>query len=47
MMERANQTPAFDAVRIQVGGGNNNNGAATAEQPAEPAEQRRPERPRN
>jgi hypothetical protein len=24
MMERANQTPAFDAVRIQVGGGGNN-----------------------
>jgi hypothetical protein len=24
MMQRANQTPAFDAVRIQVGGGNNN-----------------------
>ncbi|MEV6595484.1 Pecanex-like protein 1 [Actinoplanes sp. NPDC051346] len=26
MMERANQTPAFDAVRIEVGGGNNNDG---------------------
>ncbi len=25
MMERANQTPAFDAVRIQVGNNNNNN----------------------
>lgn len=25
MMERANQTPAFDVVRIQVGGRNNNN----------------------
>ncbi|GAB1693734.1 Pecanex-like protein 1 [Krasilnikovia sp. M28-CT-15] len=25
MMERANQTPAFDAVRIQVAGGGNNN----------------------
>ncbi|GAB1642315.1 Pecanex-like protein 1 [Krasilnikovia sp. MM14-A1259] len=26
MMERANQTPAFDAVRIQVAGGGNNGG---------------------
>jgi hypothetical protein len=25
MMERANQTPAFDTTRIQVGGGNNDN----------------------
>ena len=26
MMQRANQTPAFDAIRIQVGGGGNNGG---------------------
>jgi hypothetical protein len=26
MMQRANQTPAFDAVRIEVGGGGNNDG---------------------
>jgi hypothetical protein len=25
MMQRANQTPAFDSVRVQVGGGGNNN----------------------
>jgi hypothetical protein len=28
MTERANQTPAFDAVRITVGGGDGGNGAA-------------------
>jgi hypothetical protein len=30
MMERANQTPAFDAVRITVGGGGDNGGGGNA-----------------
>nr|BFE68783.1 hypothetical protein GCM10020092_020840 [Actinoplanes digitatis] len=32
MMQRANQTPAFDAVRIEVGGGNNDQGQGQQDQ---------------
>jgi hypothetical protein len=32
MMERANQTPAFDTVRIEVGGGGNNQGQGQGQQ---------------
>ncbi len=46
MMQRANQTPAFDAVRVQVGGGGGNNDESEqrrSEQRRWPEQQRRSE----